>query len=202
MDADAWDRRHERGESPFGSVPDAAVVEHVAALAAGRALDLGCGTGRHTLWLALRAWEVTAVDFSTAALTRAVRSAAALPRASRDRVTWVHADVTDLAVPQAYDLVLACHLQLSAESRRRVLSRAATALRPGGTLLALEPERSPSITDSGCTPEELANDLAGHLTITTATLTLADHPGRDGDPASDADPRQALVVGFRGPVGT
>ena len=28
----------------------------------GRALDLACGGGRHSLWLAKQGWEVTAVD--------------------------------------------------------------------------------------------------------------------------------------------
>ncbi len=32
----------------------------------GRALDLACGAGRHSLWLAARGWEVTSVDVKPA----------------------------------------------------------------------------------------------------------------------------------------
>jgi SAM-dependent methyltransferase len=46
-----------------------AAPELVAALEGlppGKALDLACGSGRHTFWLAERGWEVTAVDIETA----------------------------------------------------------------------------------------------------------------------------------------
>ena len=32
----------------------------------GKALDLGCGSGRHTRWLAARGWTVTPVDIAPA----------------------------------------------------------------------------------------------------------------------------------------
>ena len=38
----------------------------------GRALDLGAGEGRNSIWLAQRGWQVTAVDFQTSPW-RAVR---------------------------------------------------------------------------------------------------------------------------------
>jgi SAM-dependent methyltransferase len=37
-------------------------VAAVSDLAPGRALDLACGSGRHSLWLAERGWNVTAID--------------------------------------------------------------------------------------------------------------------------------------------
>jgi SAM-dependent methyltransferase len=35
-------------------------------LSPGRALDLACGSGRHTEWLCARGWEVTSVDIEAA----------------------------------------------------------------------------------------------------------------------------------------
>jgi Methyltransferase domain len=61
------------------------LVEGPSALAVGRALDLGCGTGTDTIYLARHGWDVTAVDMVPKALAIARRNAPpppALPRAS------------------------------------------------------------------------------------------------------------------------
>ena len=47
------------------------------ALPPGRALDVGCGTGRDACYLAGRGWQVTGVDIVAAAIGRARRRAAA-----------------------------------------------------------------------------------------------------------------------------
>ena len=46
-------------------------------------LDLGCGTGRHTLWLAAGGARVTAGDFSPGMLAQARALAACCPRAEK-----------------------------------------------------------------------------------------------------------------------
>lgn len=50
-----------------------------AATQPGEALDVACGIGRHTLWLAQRGWRVTAVDHSTVALKLLGEKATGLP---------------------------------------------------------------------------------------------------------------------------
>ena len=47
------------------------VVEGPEALAPGRALDLGCGTGTNVVYLAQHGWEATGVDLVRRALRRA-----------------------------------------------------------------------------------------------------------------------------------
>jgi 2-polyprenyl-3-methyl-5-hydroxy-6-metoxy-1,4-benzoquinol methylase len=54
-----------RIESPE---PNLTLVDIVAGLAAGSALDVACGDGANAIWLASRGWRVTAVDWSEAAL--------------------------------------------------------------------------------------------------------------------------------------
>ncbi|HEY5120563.1 MAG TPA: class I SAM-dependent methyltransferase, partial [Acidimicrobiales bacterium] len=68
-----WDRRYQ--EHGWSQVPDENLVELVTPLRAGRALDLGCGTGRNTLWLARRGWSVTGVDASRVGLDMATEQA-------------------------------------------------------------------------------------------------------------------------------
>src|SRR5262245_12522472 len=54
-----------------------AVVEGAAALPEGRALDLGCGSGTDSIYLARHGWTVTGVDIVPEAVVLARRNAAA-----------------------------------------------------------------------------------------------------------------------------
>lgn len=62
------------------------------ALPAARALELGCGTGDTSIYLAKQGWHITAVDFVPTALEKARAKA----RAENVDVNFVHADVRQL----------------------------------------------------------------------------------------------------------
>ncbi len=82
-----------------------AVVEGPDALAPGRALDLGCGTGTNTVYLARHGWDVTAIDLVRRPLAAARQKAAAAGVAPR----FVRGDVTrldQLGVGDGYGLGL------------------------------------------------------------------------------------------------
>lgn len=64
---DCWDERYRAGEHR-DDPPSPRLVQAVATLPPGRALDLACGPGRNALWLAAAGWRVTAVDRSGVAL--------------------------------------------------------------------------------------------------------------------------------------
>lgn len=62
---------YDQEENPLIALEEP-VLRGLAGDVAGRdAIDLGCGTGRHTAWLAAAGARVTAVDFSVAMLARA-----------------------------------------------------------------------------------------------------------------------------------
>lgn len=132
MDARSWDQRwldkrlHAHGEaSPV-------VLAALEGLAPGRALDLGCGSGRHAVWLAERGWRVTAVDFSQEALRQARERAAELAV----DVAWIEADLVAYEPAEAaFELVLIAYLHVPAHDRRAILAKAEAAVGPGGTLL-------------------------------------------------------------------
>lgn len=48
--------------------PELLVINAVQNRKPGRALDLGCGTGRNAIYLASKGWQVTAVDYSQVAI--------------------------------------------------------------------------------------------------------------------------------------
>ena len=134
MDQAAWDERYAGPELVWGAGPNCFVAEELAALAPGRAIDLGTGEGRNAIWLAERGFAVTAVDFSRVGLARA----AGLAAGRGVSVDWVHADLLDYRpTPGGYDLVLIAYIQLPAERLTALARTAAVALAPGGTLLAV-----------------------------------------------------------------
>jgi len=134
MDRQAWDERYSTDELVWHAEPNRFLVEEVAGLSPGRALDLACGEGRNALWLAEQGWAVTAVDFSGVALQKARR----LAEQRRLDLRLVEADVLAWEPPAgSFDLVVVLYLQLPAPQRRRSLQRAQAALAPGGTLLVV-----------------------------------------------------------------
>ena len=128
MDRSGWDQRYAGSDLVWTAEPNRFVVAEVQDLPPGRALNLGSGEGRNSVWLAARGWQVTAVDFSAAGLGKARR----LARARDVPVDWVHADVLDYQPEEAaFQLVLLAYLQLPAPSLGRVLRHATGALAPG-----------------------------------------------------------------------
>jgi SAM-dependent methyltransferase len=71
-----WNAKFRAGEAQR-TEPNRLVVEACSGLAAGRALDLAGGAGRHALWLAQRGWHVTLADVADEGLAVARRRAEA-----------------------------------------------------------------------------------------------------------------------------
>src|SRR5579875_2512391 len=172
MERHEWDERYSGPDLVWGPVPNRFVVEELAGLRPGRALDLGTGEGRNAIWLAAQGWQVTGVDFSAAGLARA----AALAAERGVTVDWVNADLRAYRPePGAYDLVLIAYLQMRADPLAGVLAGAAAALAPGGTLLVVGHDREnlsrgvggPQDPELLYTPDQIVAGLSG-LTVTAA----------------------------------
>lgn len=166
MKREDWDRRYAERELVWSAEPNRFLVAETGELRPGRALDLACGEGRSSLWLAERGWKVTAVDYSGVALAKARRIAERRGVA----VDWVLADLLDYEPePGAFDLVLVLYLHVRADERRRILAAAAAAVAPGGTFLLLghdlanltEGWGGPSDASLLYTPDEIAAELPG-----------------------------------------
>ncbi|GIE35113.1 methyltransferase [Actinoplanes italicus] len=113
------------------------LAETAAGLRPGAALDLGCGAGGDTIWLARHGWQVTAVDISRTAVERVLAQAHRL--GLRERVTAEQHDLADGFPAGEFDLISAQYLHtLFALDRTLVLRAAAVALRPGGVLLIVD----------------------------------------------------------------
>ncbi|MEV0002897.1 class I SAM-dependent methyltransferase [Micromonospora sp. NPDC050980] len=199
MDSNAWDDRYATASGLVWSAePNRFVVESVAGLNPGSALDLAAGEGRNALWLAGQGWRVAAVDFSAVAVERGRELAAArgVP------VDWRVADVTAYRpVPGSYDLVLISYLHLPAADFAGVLAAARSALRPGGTLVVVGHDVTNLADGTGgpqdanvlLTPEAVVDGLAG-LRIRRAETARRPVPTADG---GTVDARDTVVVATR-----
>ena len=110
----------------------------------GMALDLACGTGRNALYLAERGYQVSAVDWSSAALgiLEARAKGQAIPispvkeigdrkRSARPGIELLQADLEKLALPTNCFQLILCIRYL----QRSLFPQIFRALRPGGMLL-------------------------------------------------------------------
>jgi SAM-dependent methyltransferase len=149
MDAQSWDRRYAETDLVWSADPNRFVADELTGLSPGTAVDLAAGEGRNALWLASLGWRVTAVDFSAVALDKG----RAIARARGLDVQWVHADLADY-VPPAVDLVLVAYLHVPPALWEPVLRRAAAAVAPGGTLLAVGHDAT-NLTEGSGGPQDL-----------------------------------------------
>ncbi|MGD9704998.1 MAG: class I SAM-dependent methyltransferase [Acidimicrobiia bacterium] len=143
MNSTGWDERYSGTDLVWTAEPNRFLVEEVADLAPGRALDVACGEGRNAVWLAGRGWQVTGVDFSAVGLDKARQ----LAESRGVVVEWVTADVTRYEPPtEAFDLVIVLYLHLPSAEIAAALAHATGALAPGGTLLVIGHDAS-NLTD-------------------------------------------------------
>lgn len=134
LSAEDWDRRYAGAELVWAAAPNRFVAEALDGVEPGRALDLAAGEGRNAVWLAERGWQVTAVDFSAAAIEKG----RALAAAQDVDITWVHADLAEWRPSLAsFDAVVLAYLHVPEALLRRVLTGAAATLAPGGRLVVV-----------------------------------------------------------------
>jgi SAM-dependent methyltransferase len=129
--------RYETGEVPWDDdLPPPEVQQEAASLTPGRALDLGCGYGRASIYLAGQGWQVDGVDFVDLAIIGARQRAEIAGVAAR---TSFHlSPVTDMPFLHGpFDLALdvGCMHSFDAAQQRTYRDELRRLLRPGARYL-------------------------------------------------------------------
>jgi len=131
-----WDARYGESERIWSGNPNPRLVEQVAGLPPGAALDVGAGEGADAVWLASRGWKVTALDVSRVALDKV--TAHADDAGVGDRVTTLHHDLmSGSPLPGTYDLVSAQFWHPPTERFADFSRVLGAAVRTHGTLLVV-----------------------------------------------------------------
>lgn len=127
-DQERWDQRYGDGDWVDGEVPSPIIEDALPYLSPpGLVLDVACGAGRNSIFLARYGYSVVSVDISWRGLHMLAK------RARRERldVYPVHADLERFGLPdEAFDIIVNTKFLM-----RDLFAQYQRALRPGGTLI-------------------------------------------------------------------
>ena len=163
-----FSERYASGDMPWDSgITPPEIVELLAMLPAGAALDLGCGTGTVIRELLRQGWRADGVDFVQQAIDIAADKLRAFPA---DAFRLFRHDATRLdalpALPSDYDLIIdiGCGHSINTlgtdEYARAIVKR----LAPGGYFMLYASHPRPEST-VGWAPRAVATAFAPHVDL-------------------------------------
>lgn len=131
---DRWSRRYDDDHNATRDLDARVVRQSPLHLSGARVLELGCGTGKNSQWLAAQARELVALDFSPGMLDVARR------RVRAQHVRFVEHDITRPWPVNAasMDVVVGNLVLEHVRDLGPIYAEAARVLRPGGALFVCE----------------------------------------------------------------
>src|SRR3954469_11447932 len=134
-----WNDRYRDGNLPWDTGRPSSELQLVLkqnAIQPCRALDIGCGTGTNSVWLAQQGFELTGIDVSPLAVDRAEKRA----HAAGVKVQFVVGDVLhlpELDGPFAFFFDRGCYHAVRREAPEQYAAAIAQQLAPGARGLVL-----------------------------------------------------------------
>ena len=175
-DTERWDKRYQAGTPPFDTgQPDRHLLDLIKAwpTVRGRALEIGCGSGTNSVWLARQGFEVTGLDLSPTAIDRAKERADELGASC----TFLVADFLAEPANAPFDFVFdrGCfHCFFSADARARFASQVAEHLAPGGLWFSLLGSTDGPARDHGpprCSARDVTQAVEEHFEVLSLAST-------------------------------
>ncbi len=129
-DSARWNERYAQAGLYHGAAPSSFLADRIGFLASltpgRRALDLACGEGRNSIFLARHGYAVTGLDISDEGLVKAARRAVAEGLA----ITFRRVDLEGYEFDERWDLIVNVNFLL-----RDLIPRMVAALNPGGVIV-------------------------------------------------------------------
>jgi thioredoxin reductase/SAM-dependent methyltransferase len=169
-----WDQRYS-GEQMWSGNPNGTLVNEVAGLAPGRALDVGAGEGGDAVWLSEQGWSVVANDISQRALDRV--EAEARRRGLSVECLLADANARDAFQPAGFDLVSAQYASIPRTPDGRGVRNLLDAVAPGGTLLVVSHDLEPMRAPIDATTHSRAFDPDAYVRVSDVREALSSTPG-------------------------
>jgi len=162
-------------------VPDTWIVPFVEGpqrLEPGRALDLGCGAGRNTRYLARYGWEVIGIDMLGRAIDKARSQAVDTGAGGGTKPRFLQGDVTrlaDLDIGDGFSLMVdsGCYYGLSSDQRDSYAAGVTRVAAPEALLLMAGFTKIPGIV-AGIAEDDLRSRFGGWELRTSAPVPIGD----------------------------
>lgn len=158
-------RRYREGDLPWNvELPPPEVIALAPTLKPGRMLDLGCGVGRASIYMAQRGWECDGVDFVAWAIELA-NERARVADVSQQTHFWEGSvgdlDALPLVGPYDFALDVGCLHSQEAQTQEAYARSLARLMRPAGVYLLFGRIKDPSQEGQRWLSEERVLELFG-----------------------------------------
>lgn len=161
--------RYQTSNTPWDTgITPPEIVSVVAELPAGKALDLGCGTGTNVRYLLQHGWQADGIDFIAQAIEMARAKLADFPP---ERYAVLCDDVTKLdqcaGLRPPYDLAIdiGCGHAIGAENQAKYARDVADLLTPNGVFMLYAHCPSEGRTNFGLTADDVMRLFTPHFDI-------------------------------------
>lgn len=132
MSKEFWNSRYSNEQYSYGTEPNQFFKSYLDNLKPGKALFLGEGEGRNSVYAAKLKWNVDAVDFSDSAKDKAIN----LANNNNVKINYTVCDLSEYNFAEEnYDLVVMIFLHLPSELAKRIFAGAIKSLKRNGLLL-------------------------------------------------------------------
>lgn len=133
-----WNYRYSTEEYFFGKEPNEFFKEQIDKLTLGRALFIGDGEGRNSVYAAKLGWEVDCIDISEVGKEKAGN----LAKENNVSINYIVDDALEYNFKtNSYDAVVVIYFHIDEELREKIHQKYLSALKPNGTIILLVYEK-------------------------------------------------------------
>jgi len=129
-----WNEKYSTDEYFFGKEPNDFFKEAIDSIAPGKALFLGEGEGRNSVYAATLGWEVDALDISEVGKQKANR----LAQENNTKINYLVADALEYNYPlETYDAIVMVYFHIQDDLRENFRKNIIASLKPHGIIILL-----------------------------------------------------------------